>query len=803
MKRVTAFALLVLVLVFGLPYHPCHASAEPLGEIYFDDSQPDFLILGNDHFEISFRKTNGGIAGIIDKSEGSNVTLGSRWECLWGAAFTGGTPDYTGGCHFAPTWPNRFSYAWSPDTRTLLLSYDPDPAAARQVRAKVWVQPSTQPWVDMRMELDNRWGLTLDRVLFPSDLVFSEPAIKEAILPIQPGLSLRPEFFTRHLSYVVQYPGWPGVFADMVYVRAVGGELSIYTLRDPQTDRVRPTFLGFLHDDIYVPKSTMLHHAFGVRLPTGTSWASPAVRFLVGVSPWDTALAYREDLHLSSFPSLRNKLGNHFAQIARSPLYKADAVHLNRPFTEYAAMLDRIPYPGLLHPVAFQPRGHDENYPDVLPPDPRWGMTADMATMFRAAQARGFLVMPYTNPTWWDDESPTLNALPPGVTITDVAAINWLGQSITNTYGSHFGYVASPWAPFVRDRLDRLNHEMTVDVPSDLLFEDQIGARPWLYDYNRFAPDHLAYMDGWLAHTRTYSPTLLMTEMGYDRLGETEAGFHGSILLAERTAQSPDLPVGWVPDVWMPYPLAPTILRDKVFFYQHDLAPETFTHDKTTLGWNLAMGYMLSYDLVADETGGGLDSGWLTVVGALQQRVLSRYADARVAGFSLIQAGGEGGPVATQTDFGDCSALVNWDGEQPFPTGEHTLPPRGSLVRCQPGEGIEGGLVAGVFTNYRGAALSPDDHYLIEERGRAGTAVRQLMGADTPLVVAYPLGVPTDQAVLAEARARDGRILGFVPTTPTPRGLQFEYHNQAAGEPADHYWLPGWPRVYLPLIMRK
>jgi hypothetical protein len=38
--------------------------------IYFDDSRPDLLILGNATWEVAFRKTNGSVVYITDKSVG-------------------------------------------------------------------------------------------------------------------------------------------------------------------------------------------------------------------------------------------------------------------------------------------------------------------------------------------------------------------------------------------------------------------------------------------------------------------------------------------------------------------------------------------------------------------------------------------------------------------------------------------------------------------------------------------------------------------------------------------------------------
>lgn len=50
--------------------------------IYFDDSGPELLVLGNDTWEVAFRKTNGGIVYITDKTVGGMLSTGSRYECL-------------------------------------------------------------------------------------------------------------------------------------------------------------------------------------------------------------------------------------------------------------------------------------------------------------------------------------------------------------------------------------------------------------------------------------------------------------------------------------------------------------------------------------------------------------------------------------------------------------------------------------------------------------------------------------------------------------------------------------------------
>ncbi len=330
--------------------------------------------------------------------------------------------------------------------------------------------------------------------------------------------------------------------------------------------------------------------------------------------------------------------------------------------------------------------------------------------------------------------------------------------------------------------------QMTTRVPSDLLFEDQIGARPSLLDYNASSPSPTAYMDGWLAHTRAYSNTLLMTELGFDRLAETEVGFHGSVMLPEVLGYTDDW---WGTGAWRPYPLATALARDKTLFYQHDLAPETFTTRKEILTWNLAMGYMLSYDLAPSEYGGGLESEWLGLVSAFQKWVLAAYADQRLTGYT------EETPSFTRTDFETCQVYANWSPTYRYILGGHIIARNGALVTCNDGK-----IVAGIFNGkYNNADLSAGDHYLIESRGNWGVIVRQPIGADTDLTVAplpaWGAGGPRWAYALSAA----GQIIGSVPVTVGPNGLTFRYNRSPAGQATDAYWLPN-PQLYLPLIRR-
>src|SRR5581483_11826968 len=199
-----------------------------------------------------------------------------------------------------------------------------------------------------------------------------------------------------------------------------------------------------------------------------------------------------------------------------------------------AAELGRLPSPALLHPVAFGPGGFDASDPDVLPPDSRYGTTGDFRTAVDAAHRLGQLVMPYLNVSWWNPQSPTVQSLPPPLTPASLAVQRSGGAPVTEQFSGHDGYVVSPFVPYVRQRVDEELERWRTDVPADCLFFDQIGARPWLRDFNPSSPTPLAYEDGWLGLMSPYADRCLMVEDGWDRLAATFVGFDGSLMLMQR-----------------------------------------------------------------------------------------------------------------------------------------------------------------------------------------------------------------------------------------------------------------------------
>ncbi|MBN1812377.1 MAG: hypothetical protein JXA14_11110 [Anaerolineae bacterium] len=779
--------------------------------IYFDASNPDFILLGNDYYEIGVSKTNGALTFIEDKATGQNVSAGSRYSCLWGSVFeTVPQPnDYVGGCLYRHDNADReFTWVWHPSDGRLALRYIANPDQYVEINAWVDITLSTDPWFDMRLFLENKGGDTVERVLFPSDLMFLKSDMQELLLPVMPGVVLKPGIFDEREPYwyTIRYPGWPGVFADYQALESTRGRLALYTIH--KTDEIITTEIGPIEDSEH-PGSFYLYHTFYSGIADNNIWESPMVRIHIGQPYPQTLAAYRTHNQFAAFPDLRTKAGSRYDQLVRSPLIKADT---DKSISVYETLLPQIPAPAILHWVSFWPYSFDENYPDLLPPKPEFGTTIEMATLFGEANAAGFLNMPYTNPTWWDDEAPTFEGLSP----TNVAVLGRGGDALYECYtGSadppdctpenaardstfniglppyqwlHGGYVVSPHVDQVQQRLAQLQQQMKADIPSDLVFEDQVGARAMTFDYNPDAPTPTSYHQGWLEHTRVYSANLLMTEAGYDRLAETETGFHGSYLLAHVTTDATT--EWWGVGNWHVYPLTAFLTRDKTLFYQHNLAPETFTYNLSTLRWNLATGYMLSYDTYASEYGGGLESPWLGLVATLQSEVLSRYADELAVDFDFVE------PEVSLTAFETYSVTANWNAESPYTIGAHQVSPGGVYVWNNDD------IVAGMFDVYNGEALSGTGHFIIEERASNAIVVWQPLGAQTILKVLPLSDWSTGDTVLVLACEKGDHCINVGTVPITGNAIRFTYSPVVNDTDVWCYKLVKVSaRLYLPLVL--
>jgi hypothetical protein len=732
--------------------------------VRFDDSSPSRIVLTTARYRLTLSKTNGAVLGLTQLPSGARLVRGSV-GCLWGAVHVLDS-GYVGGCSFRRGGANRFRYGW--DGATLTLSYEARVAGG--VEAEATVRPRASS-IDLRVTVRNGSGRAVERVHFPADLVGdARRAIAGYVPTYLPGVRLRGGFFRQgSRSAVSTYPS-RYAFADYLALDVRGGRLALHGVNPPPS-RIAPAALGFTRNPDGQPCSGdafCIVHAYETWIARGRRWRSPTVRLRVGDDVERTIRAYRTDNGIDRYPSLARKLGPRLAMLARAPLVKADLWKGLPPFRSWAAELRRLPRPALVHPVAFQPGGHDEGFPDFLPPDPSWGSSAELRAAVVEMHRLGQLAMPYLNVSWWDEESPTVRGLPRP---EDIAVLDRMGKPVTISYADKAGIIVSPFSPLVRDRVTRLLAQWRAEVPTDCLFFDQIGARPWLRDFNPASPTPLAYHDGWLAVMAPYAGRCLMVEDGWDRLAASFVAFHGGALMLAREHDEPD--VRWGEGNWEPWPLATWLLHDKVLFYQHDLFAATLAGDAEVVTWNLAFGLVHSLNWDARER--TLDTPWPPLVGVLQRALGPHYAGKPLASYRRI------GPQATESVFGDLVVLANWSATRTHVTGGDRLAPHGFLARTKD-RTVTAGLFSGLFG---GGRLAPGVHAIVVERGRRTITVRHLLGADTDIAIPLPAG----SRVRVDAVDATGERLGTIPGRLGRSRVVFHYTAAHDGRPVAAYRL--------------
>ncbi|MFQ6130570.1 MAG: DUF6259 domain-containing protein [Armatimonadota bacterium] len=504
---------------------------------------------------------------------------------------------------------------------------------------------------------------------------------------------------------------YPSLFCDLVHLDSEDGMLSVYGVQS--------------QDEIFVPATLRTEalrmegrslgsytHRFNIWAEPGQEFALPELRFLVGEQVRDAALRYGADNGYGR--ALEDKMPPELLDKFRNSVL----VKVNGPtFADETAALDALPSPCIVHLASYMLGGFDKQYPDFLPPNPAKGTMDDLRALYDRAHELGMLVMPYLNPTWWCDDPPSPSLEKHG----DVALARGLdGEIPIERYVSNWGYSLTASHPIAK-QIDARNMRLfTQDLPSDLIFQDQIGARSWIWDLNPHALAPYGYTQAIIDIAKTDCQIApLSTECGFDRIIDYEAQFCGLTWSLVPTPGGPPWRTfyheRYPPGTWQVSPLALYLAHDKVAFTHHDLGQRIA--GKQDLSLSLLLGYQM-----IDSVGTGVcrpgtqRMEWLAWLDAVQKQVCSRYMGERLTSFEEVEPGvifarcGSGMEWSAASD-----TLVAYNGRQdPFESDQRvTIAPQG--FACSVGGSIFAGIVR-LFNTQE----YDEDLYIIEAQREDG-----------------------------------------------------------------------------------
>ncbi len=348
-----------------------------------------------------------------------------------------------------------------------------DPLAARFVR----------PEVEVTLRLDPQ----PERVLFCAEVFCKQGTVLALAVPHTFALVGRPrngflwpevlgcEFTERFLASqgraMVHYPP---AFCD--FAAAELGDTPAYFYRCQPEERPRPSALILRGGE-----PPIFRRYFRIYLAAGERWAAPALACQVGGELRPTLLRYKAECRLGRplARKLPRALWEKWSRAARVTVFP--------PLDEALEVVRALSQPAIVDPFGWMFGGFDRKYPDFLPPNEAYGGERGFRQLIELAHARGHLVQPYVNFTWWcagwegegSAPAPSYEKFGDAPLARDIG-----GGLFFENYSGNFGYAVCPAHPVAKQRRLAVRDALLDDYGVDLLYEDQLGARRWLIDLN-------------------------------------------------------------------------------------------------------------------------------------------------------------------------------------------------------------------------------------------------------------------------------------------------------------------------------
>lgn len=645
------------------------------------------LLIGNSRYEMRLDRNDGSLLGIRDRTRNKKIFFPNRSRALWRADFEDNSALSSADL--------KFSYALEGGDLRLVFQHAPTGS-----RVKIRVVPRAGA-LDFETDIRNLFGRRILGFSFPETLLFDYRDLREFVYPFKIGIGLNRKFYAQKRQLAEKYPN---LFSDFVSIIFSQGACSVFGIQ-PGDRAFYPAGLETGYDDTRAGFGYYTHR-FITDCSPGKDERLPVIRFSFQDDVPSVIREYAAASGISSSPDLEKKLGPElFNKLKRSVMLKLD-LSVNGGFNRIGELLKELSAPTLLHLVTFWKGGFDRNYPDYLPPDEKYGSQAEFISLARSIREAGHLFMPYTNPTWWND-SETLRLLDK----EKITVRGLQGELITEQYNRSTGWVVNPFHTNVIRRVSRTVKEFTEEIPADILFEDQVGARSWLYSSNPDMPSAVSYIQGMIEHAhRNFKKAVLFTEEGFDRLIPCEAGFC-NMSTANYLPPDEAFDTKFGSGTWSVYPLALYLSHDKTAFFQHNLAHEVFADSFAKITWNLLYGHSMNAGRWEDAW--KMQKRHYETADCVQKEIVSLLFGKPLLDYRELD------DRVYLSRFGDTIIIGNFSDKE-VAAGPYGVAPEGFLAVNR-----EGTLLAGIFTRFNSEPLD-GKRLIIVKTEKERILVRQL-----------------------------------------------------------------------------
>ena len=460
----------------------------------------------------------------------------------------------------------------------------------------------------------------------------------------------------------------PAVIADFTHMNLNGARIAYYSVQDIHGSSFENPFNSFTTSRYLTggdANGGFYSRPFTRYIKGGVDvdWKTPVVRLNFGKSLQASVDAFCKD----------NGVVKKYTEKVDSVFAKrfAEAVMITMWDSTLADMkksVEFVPPNNLLHPANYLLGGFDKQYPDHFPPRASFSTAEEYKAFIAETRKAGHLFMPYTNYSWWCDK-------PKGPTFAEAGnaalSVKRDGSLYHEVYASNEGYTVSLWHPDARKANQKLRKQLVDEYPCDVIFQDQMGARSSVLDFNKAVPNPNRYMDGFIYSLREdVKAKPLSTEDGWWGIANEELQFCGMSFGIDKSENI----VKWASYVWEDFPpavvnitnLVGAMFHDKLSLAHHDLVWGVRSDRQMSLA--LGIGYTLSISFIHQWTKN--NNFWKEILkwnDKMQKAVVAKYIGKKMVKFQHAWANPNvsDGASYIRAQYGDVKVFSNLT-EKPY-----------------------------------------------------------------------------------------------------------------------------------------